>query len=235
MAAKKGATGTARSRSKATDTRMAKRTPAKASKPARHKDASAHRTGRSTLKASRQKHSIVHGKTTAGSAALHAQRPASSNKRMTVGKATASPNAAPAKIGTPITEGELRAMPERDYMNPAQLAYFRQRLITMRNEVLDREVGAKQRLHDRENFADPADRATAEEEHWLDLRLRERESMLLRKIDSALQRIHDGEYGYCEKTGEAIGIPRLIARPTATVCVDVKDQDEKVETHFRDR
>lgn len=120
-------------------------------------------------------------------------------------------------------------------MNPAQLAYFRDLLVNMREEVLNREVDAKERLHQRETFADPADRATAEEEHWLDLRLRERESMLLRKIDSALRRIHEGEYGYCEKTGEPIGIPRLLARPTATVCVDVKDQDEKVETHFRDR
>jgi DnaK suppressor protein len=59
--------------------------------------------------------------------------------------------------------------------------------------------------------------------------------MLLKKIDDSLRRIRDREYGYCEKTGEPIGIPRLLARPTATVCVDVKGQDEKVETHFRDR
>ena len=85
------------------------------------------------------------------------------------------------------------------------------------------------------DFADPADRATAEEEHWLDLRLRERESLLLRKIDEALKRIVDREYGYCEKTGDPIGIPRLLARPTATVCVDIKGQDERVEAQYRDR
>jgi DnaK suppressor protein len=126
-------------------------------------------------------------------------------------------------------------MPDADYMNDVQLEFFRQRLLKVRAEVLARELDVKERLHQREIFADPADRATAEEEHWLDLRLRERESMLLKKIDDALRRIRDREYGYCEKTGEQIGIPRLLARPTATVCVDVKGQDEKVETHFRDR
>ncbi|MDE2149262.1 MAG: RNA polymerase-binding protein DksA [Gammaproteobacteria bacterium] len=134
-----------------------------------------------------------------------------------------------------MTEDQIRAMPESEYMNEAQTEYFRQRLMKMREEVLARETDVKERLHQREVFADPADRATAEEEHWLDLRLRERESMLLRKIDEALHRIRDREYGYCVKTGEPIGIPRLLARPTANVCVDVKDQDERVETHFRDR
>jgi DnaK suppressor protein len=134
-----------------------------------------------------------------------------------------------------LTEAQLRRMPERDYMNEAQLTFFRHKLLEMRQEVLDREIEVKERLHEREVFADPADRATAEEEHWLDLRLRERESLLLRKIDDALRRIEAKEFGYCEKTGDPIGIPRLLARPTATVCVDVKGQDERVEAQFRDR
>ncbi|MDR3414984.1 MAG: RNA polymerase-binding protein DksA [Nevskia sp.] len=141
----------------------------------------------------------------------------------------------PFKSDGELTEDDVRAMPDSAYMNEAQLEFFRKRLYKMREEVLARELDVKERLHQREVFADPADRATAEEEHWLDLRLRERESMLLRKIDEALRRIRDKEYGYCTKTGEPIGIPRLLARPTATVCVDVKGQDEKVETHFRDR
>ncbi|PTU31200.1 RNA polymerase-binding protein DksA [Stenotrophobium rhamnosiphilum] len=120
-------------------------------------------------------------------------------------------------------------------MSDSQLEFFRHRLLQMRNEVLERELDVKERLHQREVFADPADRATAEEEHWLDLRLRERESLLLHKVDDALRRIADREYGYCEKTGDAIGIPRLLARPTATVCVDVKGQDERIESQFRDR
>jgi DnaK suppressor protein len=134
-----------------------------------------------------------------------------------------------------LTDDDIRAMPEDEYMSDVQLEFFRLRLIKVREEVMARELDVKERLHQREVFADPADRATAEEEHWLDLRLRERESMLLKKIDDALRRIRDREYGYCEKTGEPIGILRLLARPTATVCVDVKGQDEKVETHFRDR
>lgn len=133
------------------------------------------------------------------------------------------------------TEAQVRRMSDKDYMNETQLEFFRHRLLQMREEVLAREVDVKERLHQREIFADPADRATAEEEHWLDLRLRERESLLLRKIDEALRRIAEREFGYCEKTGDSIGIPRLLARPTATVCVDVKGQDERVEAQFRDR
>lgn len=147
---------------------------------------------------------------------------------------------APAKTatraaGAPLTEDDIREMSEDDYMNEVQLEFFRARLLQMREEVLQREMDVKERLHEREVFADPADRATAEEEHWLDLRLRERESLLLKKIDDALRRIEGKEYGYCEKTGDPIGIPRLLARPTATVCVDVKGQDERVEAQFRDR
>lgn len=134
-----------------------------------------------------------------------------------------------------LTEDQIRAMSDNEYMNAQQLAFFRMRLLQMRDEVLQREVDVKERLHEREMFADPADRASAEEEHWLDLRLRERESLLLHKIDDALRRIESDEFGWCEKTGDAIGIPRLLARPTATVCVDVKGQDERVEAQFRDR
>lgn len=137
--------------------------------------------------------------------------------------------------GAQLTEDDIRDMSDDEYMDDAQLNFFRTRLLQMREEVLQRELDVKERLHEREVFADPADRATAEEEHWLDLRLRERESLLLKKIDEALRRIEAKEYGYCEKTGDPIGIPRLLARPTATVCVDVKGQDERVEAQFRDR
>lgn len=132
-------------------------------------------------------------------------------------------------------ENQIRRMSLADYMNDMQLDFFRRRLHQMREEVVAREVDVKERLHQREVFADPADRASAEEEHWLDLRLRERESLLLRKIEEAMRRIKDKEYGYCEVTGEPIGIPRLLARPTATVCVDVKGHNEQLESQFRDR
>lgn len=160
----------------------------------------------------------------------------SASKVATAAKVARAPQKmAPRGAGAQLSEDDVRAMSDDDYMNDAQLDFFRQRLIHMREEVLQREMDVKERLHEREMFADPADRATAEEEHWLDLRLRERESLLLKKIDDALRRIEAKEYGYCEKTGDPIGIPRLLARPTATVCVDVKGQDERVEAQFRDR
>ncbi len=157
-------------------------------------------------------------------------------KKASSGKAeAAAAKTRAAVINGQLSEDQIRQMSDDDYMNEAQLSFFRERLMAMRAEVLAREVDVKERLHQREVFADPADRATAEEEHWLDLRLRERESLLLRKIDEALKRIVDREYGYCEKTGDPIGIPRLLARPTATVCVDIKGQDERVEAQYRDR
>lgn len=150
-------------------------------------------------------------------------------------RAAAAPKPRPRVAGAALTDEDIRAMSDDEYMNEAQLEFFRTRLLQMRQEVLQRELDVKERLHEREVFADPADRATAEEEHWLDLRLRERESLLLKKIDDTLRRIEAKEYGYCEKTGDPIGIPRLLARPTATVSVDVKGQDERVEAQYRDR
>lgn len=156
------------------------------------------------------------------------------NHKKMIGAMTKPSSAITAPKGL-MSEAQVRRMSEKDYMNEAQRAFFQHKLLQMRQEVIDREVEVKERLHEREVFADPADRATAEEEHWLDLRLRERESLLLRKIDEALHRIKANEFGYCEKTGDAIGIPRLLARPTATVCVDIKGQNERVEAQFRDR
>lgn len=149
-------------------------------------------------------------------------------------KKATSPNSSRKPASTAphaLTEAEIRSMPASDYMNEAQLDFFRRRLIEMREEVLSREQNSKERLHQNESHADPADRATAEEEHFLDLRLREREALLLRKINDSLRLIHSKDYGYCAKTGEPIGIPRLLVRPTATVCIDVKDRDERLATH----
>lgn len=175
-------------------------------------------------------------KITKKTAAKASSKPAA--KKAPAKKAAAKKTAAKkavAKRPTSVTEDKLRKMPDSQYMNEVQLDFFRQRLLDMRDEVVAREVDVKERLHQREVFADPADRATAEEEHWLDLRLRERESLLLKKIDESLRRIQEKEYGYCEVTGEPIGIPRLLARPTATVCVDVKGQNEHIEAQYRDR
>ncbi len=139
----------------------------------------------------------------------------------------ASAAASAPKAAKELTEAQLRKMPDSAYMNDAQLAFFRRRLLEMRQEVLAREVDARQRLNDSETHADPADRATAEEENFVDMRLRERESRLLSKIDEALSRIRSRDYGYCTQTGEVIGIARLLARPTASVCVDMKERQDR--------
>lgn len=141
---------------------------------------------------------------------------------------------APGEEGT-LTEPQIRAMPDSSYMNASQLEFFRRRLLEMRGEVLVRQESILEQLISHETAADPADQATAVEEYTLALRLRERESMLVRKIDESLARIRSKEYGYCEKTGEPIGILRLLARPTASVCIQVKDHNEKAEVHFRSR
>ena len=132
-----------------------------------------------------------------------------------------------------LTEEELLAAPEKDYMNEDQLEFFRQRLLQARAEIEQDIERARNELSSGTNEADELDRATAEEERWLSLRISEREGKLLRKIDEALQRIEDGEYGYCEDTGEPIGIPRLLARPTATLSAEAKTRREQLEKTHR--
>ena len=123
---------------------------------------------------------------------------------------------------TLLTEQELLAMPEKDYMNDRQLAFFRNRLVEMEAEL---RINADQTTeHFRETgvVPDPADRATIEEEHALELRTRDRERKLLKKVQAAIHRIDSGDYGWCEETGEPIGVARLLARPTATLCLDAQ-------------
>lgn len=134
-----------------------------------------------------------------------------------------------------LTEEQIRKASEDDYMNDDQLEFFRQLLLRTRAEVIERQSASRTELKDSENVADLADRATLEEEHWLDLRLREREATLIRKIEESLKRISAGEYGYCEETGDPIGIPRLLARPTATFSIDSKSHSERIEAQYRDQ
>jgi len=132
-----------------------------------------------------------------------------------------------------LTEEELLASSEDEYMNEEQLEFFRQRLLQARAEIEQDIERARNELSNGTNEADELDRATAEEERWLSLRISEREGKLLRKIDEALQRIDDGEYGYCEDTGDPIGIPRLLARPTATLSAEAKTRREQLEKTHR--
>jgi DnaK suppressor protein len=129
----------------------------------------------------------------------------------------------------PLTEAALLKMPARDYMNAEQLEFFRNKLETMRDEMLGnaRETGLH--LKENENFADPNDRATVEEEHILEQRVRDRERKLLKKINTALARIESGEFGYCLETGEPIGVARLLARPTAEYSIEAQERHEVLE------
>jgi len=121
-------------------------------------------------------------------------------------------------------------------MSPEQLEHFRQLLTNWKRELMEEVDRTMLHMKDEAaNFPDPNDRATQESEFGLELRTRDRERKLLRKIDSALQRIDDGSYGYCAETGEEIGLRRLEARPVATLCVEAQERRELAERQYRDR
>ncbi len=125
-----------------------------------------------------------------------------------------------------LTEPELLKMPESDYMNPAQLEFFRERLLTMERDIRTNADETTEHLRETVIVPDPADRATIEEEHALELRTRDRERKLLKKIKQSIDRIDSGDYGWCEETGDPIGIPRLLARPTATLSLEAQQRRE---------
>jgi DnaK suppressor protein len=125
-----------------------------------------------------------------------------------------------------LTEAELLKMPESDYMNQAQLEFFRERLLTMERDIRTNADETTEHLRETVIVPDPADRATIEEEHALELRTRDRERKLLKKIKQSLDRIDSGDYGWCEETGDPIGIPRLLARPTATLSLEAQQRRE---------
>lgn len=124
------------------------------------------------------------------------------------------------------SEAELLKMPKADYMNEAQLEFFRERLVEMQKQIRENAGMTTEHLRELSFAPDPADRATIEEEHALELRTRDRERKLLKKIESSIKRIDSGEYGWCEETGEPIGLQRLLARPTATLSVEAQERRE---------
>ena len=134
----------------------------------------------------------------------------------------------------PLTEEGLLKMPESDYMNAAQLAFFKDRLLKMKQELLDNAGLTSEHLRENDMVPDPADRATIEEEHALELRTRDRERKLMKKIDESLMHIEDGSYGWCEETGDPIGLPRLLARPTATLSIDAQQRRELKQKMYGD-
>jgi DnaK suppressor protein len=133
-----------------------------------------------------------------------------------------------------LTEEQVLKMSDKDYMNAAQLAFFRDRLEKMKQELLANADLTSEHLRESDVVPDPADRATIEEEHALELRTRDRERKLMKKIDESIMHIDDGSYGYCEETGEPIGIPRLLARPTATLSVEAQQRREQKQRMYGD-
>ena len=124
------------------------------------------------------------------------------------------------------SEADLLKMPESAYMNEAQLGFFRERLQQMEREILQNADETTEHLRETVIVPDPADRATIEEEHALELRARDRERKLLKKIQQSLAKIEAGDYGYCEETGEPIGLQRLLARPTAGLSLEAQQRRE---------
>ena len=133
-----------------------------------------------------------------------------------------------------LTEAEILKMSDKDYMNEAQLAFFKNRLEQLRDEILKNADQTTEHLRETVLVPDPADRATIEEEHALELRTRDRERKLLKKVEQSLQRIESGDYGWCEETGEPIGVPRLLARPTATLSLEAQQRRELRQKLFGD-
>jgi DnaK suppressor protein len=132
-----------------------------------------------------------------------------------------------------VAREKPRAQPSKDYMNPRQVEVFRKLLLDWKRSLMEEVDRTVHHMQDEaSNFPDPNDRATQEEEFALELRTRDRERKLIKKIDDALVSLDAGEYGYCEICGVEIGIKRLEARPTATLCIDCKNLEEIRERQY---
>ena len=144
-------------------------------------------------------------------------------------------NAWKSKAGRDLSDAEILAMPESEYMNDKQLEFFRHTLQDLKNSLLSNAGETTEHLREDTSIVpDPADRATIEEEHALELRTRDRERKLLKKITQSLSRIEAGDYGFCDETGEPIGLGRLIARPTATLSLEAQQRRELKQKMFGD-
>ena len=169
-----------------------------------------------------------------------AKKPAA--RRTTPAKKTPARKKAPARPRGDILSGPIhgiapyQAKRGEEYMSPEQLEHFEAILKAWKHELMNEVDRTVHHMQDEAaNFPDPSDRATQESEFGLELRTRDRERKLLRKINSALTRIEDGSYGYCEETGEEIGLKRLEARPVATLCLEAQERREMAERQYRDR
>ena len=144
-------------------------------------------------------------------------------------------NAWKTKAGKDLTEAEILAMPDSEYMSEKQLEFFRATLKKLKDDLLSNAGETTEHLREDTSIVpDPADRATIEGEHAREMRTRERERKLLKKIAQSLNRVESGEYGFCDETGEPIGLGRLIARPTATLSLEAQQRRELKQKMFGD-
>jgi DnaK suppressor protein len=152
-------------------------------------------------------------------------------KRKVAGKKMA----ARAKASSIVLPPDYRPSEDEPFMNERQRLYFRQKLLTWKEEIIRQTRETLAGLHEESTqHADLADRATSETDRALELRARDRQRKLIAKIDAALARIEDGSYGYCEETGEPIGLKRLDARPIATLSVEAQERHERRERVYRE-
>ena len=152
-------------------------------------------------------------------------------KRKIAGKKTT----ARAKASSIVLPPDYRPSEDEPFMNDLQRVYFRQKLLSWKDEIVGQTRKTLAGLHaESTQHADLADRATSETDRALELRARDRQRKLIAKIDAALARIEDGSYGYCEETGEPIGLKRLDARPIATLSVEAQERHERRERVYRE-
>lgn len=141
----------------------------------------------------------------------------------------------PGKALAPVNDDDYRPSADEPFMNPRQVEYFRQKLLRWKDDILREAAGTLQHLQS-ESLREPdvTDRASSETDWSIELRTRDRQRKLIAKIDAALRRIDEGEYGYCEVTGEPISLARLEARPIATMTVEAQERHERQEKVSRD-
>jgi DnaK suppressor protein len=170
----------------------------------------------------------------AHSAAKPSPMSAPAAAKPTHGKSVVSKTTVKTPTGPLLSQAQIAAMPESEYMSAPQLRYFKSILDGMRADILANSEATGENLRENVVVPDPADRATIEEEHAIELRTRDRERKLLKKITQALEAIEQGEYGWCEETGDAIGLRRLLARPTATLSLEAQQRRELRQKMYGD-
>lgn len=169
-----------------------------------------------------------------GVVAKSSAKPMSAPQKAAAANPVRKPAVRKIKDGQEMTDEDILRAPEKDYMNDAQRAFFRQKLLELRAQLLNNADDTGQHLRENEVTTDPSDRATLEEEYTLELRTRDRERKLLKKVEKSIKQIDDGTYGFCEETGEPIGVARLLARPTATLSLEAQERRERVQKLYGD-